>query len=70
MELLLKPSQIGFTHLRDLAFDNIKSQLCEANIVRELFSVFTARQAISYFLMVCLSNDLSAQPQAYHGDGK
>ena len=67
--VLLNPSQVGLTCLRDLAFDNIKSQLCEANIIKELFSVFTARQVISYFVMIRLSNNLSAQPQVHHGDG-
>jgi len=43
VELLLTPRQIGLTRLCDLAFDNIKSQLCEKNIVKELFSPFAAK---------------------------
>lgn len=42
VELLSTPWQMGLTRLRDLAFDNIKSQLNEENIIKELFSSFTA----------------------------
>ena len=41
------PCQIGLARLSDLAFDNIKTQLNEKNIVRELFSPFTAERVVS-----------------------
>lgn len=42
VEPLLIPRQVDLKSLRDLAFDNIRSQLNEKNIVNELFSPFTA----------------------------
>ena len=53
VELFLTPWQIGFTCLRDLAFDNIESQLNEKNIVNELFSPFTVEQ-VSYLVTSCI----------------
>ena len=46
--LLSTPWQIDLACLRDLAFDNIKSQLDEKNIVQELFSPFTAESVIPH----------------------
>jgi hypothetical protein len=42
VEPLLTLWQIDLTSLRDLAFDNIKSQMDENNILQELLSPFTA----------------------------
>jgi len=42
----LTPWQIGLAHLGDLAFDNIRSQMDEKNILRELFSPFTAERVV------------------------
>ena len=50
---ILNAWQIGFTCLRDLAFDNIESQLNEKNIINELFSPFTAEQ-VSYLVTSCI----------------
>jgi len=59
VELLLTPWQIGLASLCDLAFDNIKSQLCEKNIVKELFSLFTAKQVVLHLVAICIPNNLS-----------
>ena len=57
-EVLLTPWQIGLACLGDLAFDNIKSQLSEKNIVRELFSPFTAEQVVSRLMVTSVPADL------------
>ena len=49
---LLTPLQIDLARLCDLAFDNLKSQLNEKNIIQELFSPFTAELVLSHIIAV------------------
>ena len=49
---LLTPLQIDLARLCDLAFDNLKSQLNEKNIIQELFSPFTAELVLSHIVAV------------------
>jgi len=67
-ELPLTPWQIGLARLGDLAFDNIKSQLSEENIVRELFSPFTAQQVVSLLMTTWIPTNLPMQPRAHRRD--
>ena len=48
--------QIDLKCLRDLAFDNIKSQLDEKNIIEELFSPFTAESAVPHIVITRIPN--------------
>jgi len=60
VELPLTRWQVGLTCLGNLAFDNIRSQMDEKNIVGELFSPFTAERVVSPFAAVCiLANPLA-----------
>ena len=50
--------QIDLTCLRDLASENIKSQLNEKNIVQELFSPFTAESAVPRIIAISIPDDV------------
>ena len=54
----LTPWQVDLKPLRDLAFDNIRSQLNEKNIVHELFSPFTAEYVVLHLLITCVQANL------------
>ena len=54
MALLSSPWKIDLTCLRNLAFENIKSQLNEGNIVQELFSPFTAESAVPCIIVTSI----------------
>ena len=57
----LTPPQIDLACLRDLAFDDIKSQLDETNILQELLSPFTAEFVVSCATSTCTLTNLACR---------